>query len=359
MKKIAHNNTEISSRRNFLRQLTNGAAGVALGVYGVPQVVSGKIFGGDKSEVSLVTGTDRREAIFQALKPFKKQIEQGIGEKQVVIKVNAGLAAPKYEINSTHADQIRGILDFLESFYDRQIIITEGTASAKESAFIGFENYKYMTLEKEYNAKLVDANLQPYTQKWIRAAKHHPVPINIIDMYLDPDVYLISAARMKTHDQVVGTYSLKNVVMGAPVCHIKKKVSEKVRMHGGRGSSGGRELSYNMFLVAKMGVQPDLSIIDGVVAIEGNGPWEGEPVEHGITVASTDFVAADRLCSTLMGINPRYMKYLEWCADAGMGTFDLSKIKVKGSDYKKHIIKYEMNKNFERQIAWIHENFDE
>ena len=312
-----------------------------------------------KSLVSFVTTDDHREAAYQSLKPLQKEVEKAIGDRQVVIKVNAGLAEPKYAKNSTHADHIRGILDFLKPIYDKRVIITEGTAGAKCSAFIGFENYSYMPLEKEYNAKFIDANEQDYTLKWIRAAKHHPQSINIIDMFIDSNVYLISVAIMKTHNAVVGTYSFKNVGMGAPVCHLKQKINEKSLMHGGPGSSGGRELSYNLFLLAGMGVQPDLSVIDGVKAIEGNGPWAGSVVEHGIGIASTDFVAADRMCVELMGIDPKYMKYLEWCADAGMGIFDLSKIKVIGPDYKKHIIKYKLNDNVEGQVAWIHENFED
>ena len=359
MKREKLQQPEKHSRRRFIKQVAAGTAGLTLGTLNLPQKASAKLFGSDKSRVSLQTGTDRREAIYRALKPFSKEIEKAIGDRQVIIKVNAGLAAPKYAINSTHADQIRGILDFLKPIYDRQVIITEGTAGAKCSAFIGFENYNYMPLEKEYDAKLVDANLEPYTPKWIRAAKHHPQSINITNMFLDPEIYLISAARLKTHNCVVGTFSMKNVVMGSPVCHLKEKVNEKSKMHGGPGNSGGRELSYNMFLVAGMGVMPDLSVIDGVVAIEGNGPWAGTPVEHGITIASTDFVAADRLCTELMGIDPGFMKYLEWCGNAGMGNFEMPKIKVIGQDYKKHIIKYKMNNNFDKQVAWIYENFKE
>ncbi len=356
-------NYEMSSRRSFLKRVSAGAAGLSLGSLYPAHEASARLFGSDKSSVSFLTGTDRREMSYRSLKPFRKEIEKAIGNKQVVIKANAGLALPEYAKNSSHADQLRGILDFLKEIHDRQVIITEGIASTKCSAFVGFENYKYMNLEKEYNVKLVDANDQPYTLKWIRAAKHHPQSINIIDMFMDPDVYLISAARMKTHNAVVGTYSLKNVAMASPVCHYRKKgsaqINEKSKMHGGQGNSGGRELSYNIFLVAGMGVQPDLSIIDGVVAIEGNGPWGGSPVEHSVTIASTDFVAADRLCTELMGIDPKYMKYLEWCAYAGMGNFDLSNIKVNGPDYKQHIITYKLNQNFEKQVAWIHENFEE
>ena len=350
-------------RRQFLKSLSAGAAGLALGSLAGSRESSAKLFGPEKSAVSFLAGKDRREMVSTALKPFEKEVGKAIQCKQVVIKANAGLAMPEYAKYSSHADQLRGILDFLKPICDRQVIITEGTASVERSAFIGFENYGYLPLEKEYNVKLVDANDQPYTLGWIYAAKRHPVPINIINLFTDSEVFLISAARMKTHDAVVGTFSLKNCAMGAPVCHYRDKNmpnrNEKSKMHGGEGSSGGRELSYNLFLVAQMGVQPNLAVIDGVEAIEGDGPWNGTVVEHGVVLASMDFVAADRMASELMGIDPKYMKYLDWCGQAGMGNFDLEKIKVTGPDWRKHVIKYKMNKNFDWQVAWINENSEE
>jgi len=351
-----------NGRRNFIRNMSIGTAGMALGTLLRP-LPSSALFGSDKSEVSFLAGKDRREMIYRSLLPFREDVEKAIGDRQVIIKVNAGLAIPRYEYYSTHPDQLRGILDFLKHIHERPVIITEGTATAKCSVLVGFENYGYMPLKNEYNVKFVDANDQPHSRQWIRAAKHHPQPVNIIDLFMDPDVYLISAARMKTHNCVVGTFSLKNVGMGSPVCHFRKKgaaqINEKSYMHGGRDNSGGRELSWNLFHLACLGVRPDLAVIDGVEAIEGDGPWDGEIVEHGVVISSPDFVAADRMCSELMGIDPKLMKYIEWCADAGMGNFDLSKIKVNGPDYKDYIITYKMNKNIDWQIAWIKENFEE
>ena len=356
MTRFQHDKT---SRRTFLQRMTAGAAGVTMGSLYPPPKAMAQLSKTGKSRVSFMASTDHREAAYEALKPLQQEVGEAIGNKQVVIKVNAGLASPQYFNCSSHADQIRGILEFLKPIHDRTIIITEGTAGAMCDAFIGFKNYNYMPLEEEYNVKLMDSNLLPYTQKFIYAAKHRPQPINIINIFFDPDVYLISAARMKTHNAVVATCSLKNVTMGSPMCHfnredIPKNVrNEKSMMHGGVGNSGGRELSYNLFLVALMGVQPDLALIDAVESIEGNGPWDGEVVKHGVAVASTDFVAADRLCIELMGIDPKYMKYLEWCGNAGMGAFDLSNIQVIGPDYKKYVRKYALNKNFDRQVEWI------
>lgn len=347
-------------RRSFLKTCSAGTAGIMFGSMATGSVAHA-LPGSKKSKVALRAGTDRREMVYQALKPFEKDVEKAIGKRRVVVKVNAGLAEPRYIDCSTHVDEIRGILDFLKPIHDRPVIIAEGTATAKCGVDVGYENYGYLPLEKEYEIKFVDANLEPYSLKWIRAANHSPHPINIIDMYSDPDVYLISAARMKSHNCVVGTFALKNIVMGSPVCHWKKKgpeqINEKSYMHGGTGGEGGRELSYNLFLLAMMGVRPDLAVIDGVVGIEGNGPWDGDPVEQGVVVASTDFVAADRLCTELTGIDPRLMKYLEWCGDAGMGNFDMDDISIDGPDYRKHVVKFKMNDNYDWQVKWIYDNF--
>ena len=73
-----------------------------------------------------------------------------------------------------------------------------------------------------------------------------------------------------------------------------------------------------MFRLATMGIQPDLAVLDGIVGMEGNGPWNGTPIKHGIAIASTDWLAADRLAVELMSIDYKYVKYLQWCSEAGM-----------------------------------------
>ena len=145
--------------------------------------------------------------------------------------------------------------------------------------------------------------------------------------------------------------------MASPVNHYKQKSregkNEKPLMH----SSGNRELSYNLFLLGTIGVQPDLAVLDGVVGMEGNGPVRGTPVEQGVALASTDWVSADRLGVELMGIDYSEVKYLQWCSAAGMGTDDLSMIKMIGPDYQKHITKYKLHDNIEGQRIWVIEDY--
>jgi uncharacterized protein (DUF362 family) len=214
-----------------------------------------------------------------------------------------------------------------------------------------------MPLLKEYNVEFADLNDRPTTTKWILSETHHPMAIEIIDTYLDPNVYLISATRLKTHNCIIATLSLKNIVMGSPINHYKQKEregrNEKPKMHSG----GNRGLSYNIFHLANMGIQPDCAVLDGVVGMEGDGPVSGTPVEQGVALASADWLAADRLGVELMGMDYSEVKYLQWCADAGMGCDDLSKIRIIGPDYKKHIIKYQLNPNIENQRQWLREDY--
>ena len=96
-------------------------------------------------------------------------------------------------------------------------------------------------------------------------------------------------------------------------------------------------------------------MLDGVVGAHGNGPWNADPIEHGVVVASTDCIAADRLGAELMGVDYEELMYLKWCSNAGMGEDDLSKLKILGPDYKNHIKKYKLNENIEIQREWIYE----
>ena len=314
-----------------------------------------------RSTVALRTGSDRSRIVQESLLPFRDEVAEAIADKQVVIKVNAGMLEEKYARFSTHPDQVRGILEFLKPIYDRPVIISEGTASQKSSIMPAYKNYGHMPLASEYNVEFIDANDQPTTIVWIHSSKGKPVPVNVINTYLDSDIYLISAARMKTHDTVVATLSTKNVVMGSPQCRWREKngTSDKPKMHGGPYKKGykGKEMSYNMFTLMLAGVRPDLAVIDGIEAIEGNGPWNGDVIKHGVAYSSTDFVAADSFGTTLMGIDPFYMKYLEWAGDAGFGNFGMDKIDVDGPDFRNHIRDYKKHSNFPDHVGWIEENF--
>ena len=166
------------------------------------------------AKVCLVKGNDCRDNVYQALKKIEDEVMASIGEKKILIKPNFVITTR--QLAATHVDAVRGILDFLKPHHKKQITIGESTIS-RQGTFHGYENYGYLPLEKEYNVKLVDLNKQSWQYRYIFGKGHRPTAIRIISDFLDRDTYIISAAKMKTHDRVVTTLSLKNVLLGCPL----------------------------------------------------------------------------------------------------------------------------------------------
>ena len=183
-----------------------------------------------------------------------------------------------------------------------------------------------------------------------------PHPVRTSSMMLDPDTFIISAAKLKTHDRVVATLSLKNIVFGAPIKdpgftwgknRKEGTRNDKPIAHGG----GIRGINYNLFSLAGR-LHPNLSVIEGFEGMEGNGPNSGTPVDHRVCVVGMDWLASDRVALELMGINVADVGYLNYCADAGMGEWDLAKIEVVGQNLNDHIRKYKLNDNIDKQLTW-------
>jgi len=326
------------NRRDILRGFGLGTLGLTLGggsfgsaviraATGSPLVGKGQLYKktAGPAKVSLVRGNDCRDIVYQALKNIEDEVIASIGNKKILIKPN--FVSTNHQLAATHVNAIRGILDFLTPHYKKQIIVGESTPS-REGAFGGYKNYGYLALEKEYDVKLVDLNLQPWQYRYVIGRGNRPIPIRIISTFFDPDMYIISAAKMKTHDRAVTTLSLKNVLIGAPLCD--SRGNDKGLTHTADNFSKEAVLHYNMFHLAQE-IYPDLGIIDGFEAMEGNGPVGGTPVDARVAMASLDSLAMDSLATKLMGFDPTQILYLTSMAEAGMGQGDLSKIQVLGT----------------------------
>jgi uncharacterized protein (DUF362 family) len=70
-------------------------------------------------------------------------------------------------------------------------------------------------------------------------------------------------------------------------------------------------------------------------------------------VASTDWLAADRVAVELMGVDFATVGYLNYCARAGLGVADLGMIEITGESIKDHIKTYRLNNNIEKQLIWM------
>jgi ferredoxin len=77
-------------------------------------------------------------------------------------------------------------------------------------------------------------------------------------------------------------------------------------------------------------VAPALTVMDGVVGMEGNGPGSGDPRQIGVIVASRDAVALDRVIMEVLGVPPEKLPVLTASSELGIGNANLSNIEVLG-----------------------------
>jgi uncharacterized protein (DUF362 family) len=278
----------------------------------------------ETSNVALIKGNDRSENIYKALKLIENEVFSGIQGKQILIKPN--FVQTSKQLAATHVDAVKGILEFLRPHYKKEVLIGESTAT-KEGTFAGYKNYGYEALVNNYKVKLIDLNLGSYDYRYTIGANNEPVKIRICSPFLDPNLYIISTAIMKTHGFASVTLSLKNMLLGAPMNDYK--TSDKNNMHMGPHGEPNDIIHFNMFHMAQH-VFPDLAVIDGFTGMEGDGPSRGTPVDSRIAVASVDPLAADVLSARLMGYDSKKILYLSAMTDAGMGQGRLEKIKVLG-----------------------------
>jgi len=84
-------------------------------------------------------------------------------------------------------------------------------------------------------------------------------------------------------------------------------------------------------------VKPRLYIMDGIVAMEGNGPRGGTARPMNVLLFSTDPVAIDATASRLINLNPLYVPTTLLGAEAGAGTFIEEDIEIVGDELKDFI----------------------
>jgi uncharacterized protein (DUF362 family) len=339
------------TRRGFLR-ITGAAAGVAVAAPRLLARDAQPAATATRSIVSLVRGEDRRRNVAEALALVEEQILPVLRTKKyVVIKPN--LVSTIQALAVTNPDAIHGILDFLGPRWKGPVVVAESSAGNTGNAY---EQFGYAAIAPEHRDReisLVDLNDEGrYEVLQILDDDLHLQPVRLAARLLDPDAYVICAAALKTHNAVVATLSVKNMTLGAPLRSGPKESarwSDKRRYH-----VGIRQMHYNISLTARR-MQPfwGATVVDGFEGMEGNGPNSGLPVPSRIAIASTDYVAADRVGVETMGIDPAWVGYLGYCDATGVGRYDLGAIDVRGEKVADVKRSYQLHRDIERMLEWM------
>ena len=88
-----------------------------------------------------------------------------------------------------------------------------------------------------------------------------------------------------------------------------------------------------MLIDLDMLLKPRLYIMDGVIAMEGNGPMNGDPRKMNVLLLSPDPIALDATVCRLVDVNPAYSYTVSLGMQAGHGTYRSDEITLLGDAF--------------------------
>lgn len=138
--------------------------------------------------------------------------------------------------------------------------------------------------------------------------------IPVSKAFLESDVK-INVPVMKTHDQMLMTLGMKN--MKGIIPKPQKRLFHRIGLA-------------KAIVDLNKAVPLDLTVVDGIYAMEGLGPSLGSIVEMDLILASRDVYSLDVIGSSVMGFEPGEVEYLKLASDQGLVKLDGSEIEVVG-----------------------------
>ena len=79
-------------------------------------------------------------------------------------------------------------------------------------------------------------------------------------------------------------------------------------------------------------IRPRLYIMDGIIAMEGNGPRNGTPRSLNVILFSSDPVALDAVAARIIDLNPEFVPTSQPGEKSGLGTYHSGGIELAGDD---------------------------
>ncbi len=137
---------------------------------------------------------------------------------------------------------------------------------------------------------------------------------------LEADV-VISLPKVKTHTMMLFTLGVKNIFGCIPGMR-------KAQWH----LKAGRDHRYfaSMLVEICQIVKPGLTIADGIIAMEGDGPGSGDPRPLGLILAGANPLALDTIICQILGVAPEQLPTIQAARRKGLEGTEPEKIAVLG-----------------------------
>ena len=297
------------SRRRFLQLTAGGLAWLAAGrslAFAAPY------------RVGVGKQGDPYAATMRAVDATGEWPSAAIDGRPVVIKPNLVFPMTADTGAVTDPEVVRALVDLSLEAGAVHVSIVEGGFGGANFSPCGYDFFS------SYDARvtLVDLNEEPLELAKVPGGlAYHRIYMHSL-LFAD-DVVFISAAKLKTHFHTHATLSMKNLIGLAPIEKYREEADEWRWVMHDRGIS---QVIVDLNLLRPV----DFAVVDGVWAMEGQGPVEGDPVKMDIVVAGRNALAVDRACLWATILPQRGVKHLSYAARKGLGPAGLDGVEVVG-----------------------------
>lgn len=233
-------------------------------------------------------------------------------DERILVKPNFLVAAKPDKAIITHPSVIRGMLRILKEHGYEQVMCGDSPGHGSlENAL--------------HSAELTEAISQfGYSQADMgtEVLVDYPEGITAKQFYFAKAVTeadaIIGLSKMKTHALEKITGAVKN--MYGLICGYRKAA--------GHVSYPNASMFARMLADIHRATPQRLHIMDGIVAMEGNGPASGSPVAMNVLLFSADPVAIDTVFSTLVNVDPQLIPTNAQGEQLGIGSCSPERIEI-------------------------------
>lgn len=230
---------------------------------------------------------------------------------RVLVKPNLLMAKePEFGID-THPEVVRSVIKILKEIHCA-VFIGDGPSVWGRSAENVDEVYERSGMKRiceEERVSLVKFDKRRWRGKF---------PLTT---WLDDCDYLVSLPKFKTHDFAILTGAIKNLfglVSGTYKTELHKKYFKQ-------------EDFARILVDIYQETRPELTLIDGIVAMEADGPaTSGKLRNTGLILAGPDCVALDSVLALIMGIKPVDILSTKEASKRALGIADIGAISILG-----------------------------
>lgn len=281
----------------------------------------------DKSTVAITRAESYNEHLFDLLKPHLASFPQDMYKgKRILIKPNM----VEYRENNlvhTNKEVVRAAIHFADYMGAKEIIVAEGPGHMRDTEFL-LEAMGIGPMLKEMSIRFVDLNLDDVepvnNEHGFNGVKKFYLPKTVVDADS-----VISVPKMKTHHWVGITVSMKNLFGCVPG---RKYGWPKNLLHY-------KGISHCILDLVHL-IKPSIALVDGIEAMEGDGPINGTLKKANILVLGNDLAAVDSTCARAMKIDINVLPYIKM-AGRVVGNIDPSQIEIIGEKLEAVCMEFE------------------